>query len=152
MIAVCLGGNETDTMVGYHAVPVVVDASFKCLLAADPERVCEATKNSAMRDERGLDSPKKLGYIPGEFETESVGRAMEYAIDDCSGSIRSIRWRASTSSAAASPARRVWPRLFRGVSCDRRLSRGSEATGHTGLGCSQRTHTRQSRQSSPAAL
>ena len=77
-----LMGNETDTMVGYHAVPVVVDAYFKGLLNADPERAYEAIKNSAMRDERGLDSVKALGYIPSEKEKESVAKAMEYAIDD----------------------------------------------------------------------
>jgi predicted alpha-1,2-mannosidase len=77
-----LMGNETDTMVGYHAVPVVVDAYFKGLLAADPERAYEAIKNSAMRDDRGLDSVKKIGYIPAEREGESVAKAMEYAIDD----------------------------------------------------------------------
>jgi len=77
-----LMGNETDTMVGYHAVPVVVDAYFKGLLAADPERAYEAIKNSAMRDERGLDSIKEIGYIPAEKGSESVALAMEYAIDD----------------------------------------------------------------------
>lgn len=77
-----LMGNETDTMVGYHAVPVVVDAYFKGLLDADPERAFEAIKNSAMRDERGLDSIKEIGYIPAERHGESVAMAMEYAIDD----------------------------------------------------------------------
>ncbi len=77
-----LMGNETDTMVGYHAVPVIVDAYFKGLLDADPERAYEAITNSALRDERGLDSVKSLGYIPAEREPESVAKAMEYAIDD----------------------------------------------------------------------
>ncbi|MFM8415691.1 MAG: GH92 family glycosyl hydrolase [Planctomycetota bacterium] len=77
-----LMGNETDTMVGYHAVPVVVDAYFKGLLNADPERAFEAIKNSALRDERGLDFVKQMGYIPAEREGESVAKAMEYAIDD----------------------------------------------------------------------
>jgi predicted alpha-1,2-mannosidase len=77
-----LMGNETDTMVGYHAVPVVVDAYFKGLLKADPERAYEAIRNSAMRDERGLDAVKEIGYIPAEREGESVAKAMEYAIDD----------------------------------------------------------------------
>ena len=77
-----LMGNETDTMVGYHAVPVVVDAYFKGLLNAAPERAYEAIKNSAMRDERGLDSIKEIGYIPAEKGSESVAMAMEYAIDD----------------------------------------------------------------------
>ena len=77
-----LMGNETDTMVGYHAVPVIVDAYFKGLLEADPERAFEAIKNSALRDERGLDSIKEIGYIPAEKGSESVAMAMEYAIDD----------------------------------------------------------------------
>ena len=77
-----LMGNETDTMVGYHAVPVVVDAYFKGLLDADPERAFEAIKNSAMQDERGLDAVKEVGYIPAERHGESVAMAMEYAIDD----------------------------------------------------------------------
>ena len=77
-----LMGNETDTMVGYHAVPVVVDAYFKGLLNADPERAYEAIRNSAMRDERGLDAVKEIGFIPAEREGESVAKAMEYAIDD----------------------------------------------------------------------
>lgn len=77
-----LMGNETDTMVGYHAVPVVVDAYFKGLLDADPERAFEAIKNSAMQGERGLDAIKEIGYIPAERHGESVAMAMEYAIDD----------------------------------------------------------------------
>ena len=77
-----LMGNETDTMVGYHAVPVVVDAYFKGLLDADPERAFEAIKNSAMQDERGLDAVKEVGYLPAERHGESVAMAMEYAIDD----------------------------------------------------------------------
>lgn len=77
-----LMGNETDTMVGYHAVPVVVDAYFKGLLGVDPERAFEAIKNSAMRDERGLDFVKELGFIPADREGESVAKALEYAIDD----------------------------------------------------------------------
>ena len=77
-----LMGNETDTMVGYHAVPVVVDAYFKGLLDADPERAFEAIRNSAMQDERGLDAVKEVGYIPAERHGESVAMAMEYAIDD----------------------------------------------------------------------
>ena len=77
-----LMANETDTMVGYHAVPVVVDAYFKGLLEADPERAYEAIRSSAMRDDRGLEYIKTIGYIPADKEGESVAKAMEYAIDD----------------------------------------------------------------------
>jgi putative alpha-1,2-mannosidase len=38
-------GNETNMMIGYHAVPVIVDAYFKGLLEGfDMDEVFEATK------------------------------------------------------------------------------------------------------------
>ena len=75
-------GNETNTMVGYHAVPVVVDAVLKGYDGIDAQSVFEAAKTSAMRDERGLDHIKERGYIPADSMHESVALAMEYAIDD----------------------------------------------------------------------
>lgn len=77
-----LHGNETNTMVGYHAVPVIADAYLKGFRGFDAEKALEAMKSFAMRDERGLDFIKKQGYIPAESQVESVARAMEYAIDD----------------------------------------------------------------------
>ena len=77
-----LMGNETNTMVGYHAVPVIVDAYFKGLTDVDAERAFEALKASAMRDDRGMKSIKEIGYIPSDSMSESVALAMEYAIDD----------------------------------------------------------------------
>ncbi|MEL6671224.1 MAG: GH92 family glycosyl hydrolase [Bacteroidota bacterium] len=77
-----LMGSETNTMVGYHAVPVMVDAVLKGLSTVDPEQVFLAVKNTSMRDERGLDHVKQRGYIPAELEVESVAKALEYAIDD----------------------------------------------------------------------
>ena len=75
-------GNETETMIGYHAVPVIVDAYFKGFRGFDVEKAYEAVKGSAMLDHEGLDHLKKYGYIPAELEVESVAKAMEYAIDD----------------------------------------------------------------------
>ncbi len=75
-------GNETDTMVGYHAVPVIVDAYFKGLIKTDPGRAFKAMKASAMRDDRGMKFIKEIGYIPSNEMHESVALAMEYAIDD----------------------------------------------------------------------
>ncbi len=77
-----LHGNETDCMVGYHAVPVIADAYLKGFRGFDAEKALEAMKSFAMRDERGLDFIKKQEYIPAESQVESVARAMEYAIDD----------------------------------------------------------------------
>lgn len=77
-----LHGNETNTMVGYHAIPVIADAYLKGFTGFDAERAFEAMKTSALRDERGLDFVKSQGFIPADSQVESVARALEYAIDD----------------------------------------------------------------------
>ena len=77
-----LYGNETNTMVGYHAVPVIVDAYLKGFRGFDVERAYNAIRTSAMRNEKGLDYVKSQGYIPADSQVESVARALEYAIDD----------------------------------------------------------------------
>lgn len=77
-----LMGNETDCMVGYHAVPLIVDAYLKGYRGFDTAVAFEAIKASSMRDERGLKYVKELGYIPADKEVESVSKALEYAVDD----------------------------------------------------------------------
>jgi predicted alpha-1,2-mannosidase len=77
-----LHGNETNTMVGYSAVPVIADAYFKGFRGFDAELAFEAMKTSALLDERGLDYVKSRGFIPADSQVESVARAMEYAISD----------------------------------------------------------------------
>jgi predicted alpha-1,2-mannosidase len=77
-----LHGNETNTMVGYHAIPVIADAYLKGFRGFDAEKAFEAMKSFALRDERGLDFVKSQGFIPADSQVESVARAMEYAIDD----------------------------------------------------------------------
>lgn len=78
-------GNETNMMIGYHAVPVVVDAYFKGIKNFDADLAYEACKASAMDDNRGIDEYKKLGYVPideGDKEDWSVSKTLEYAYDD----------------------------------------------------------------------
>jgi predicted alpha-1,2-mannosidase len=77
-----LHGNETNTMVGYSAVPVIADAYLKGFRGFDAELAFEAMKTSALLDERGQDYVKSQGFIPADSQVESVARAMEYAIDD----------------------------------------------------------------------
>ena len=77
-----LMGSETNTMVGYHAVPVIIDAIYKDIPGIDKEKAFQAAKRSAMLDEEGLKYLKKVGYIPSEKEIESVAKSLEYAIDD----------------------------------------------------------------------
>ncbi|MFA8342682.1 MAG: GH92 family glycosyl hydrolase [Rhodothermaceae bacterium] len=77
-----LQSNDTNVMIGYHAVPVIIDAYFKGLTTADPERIFAACKVSAMQDNFGIDHFKKYGYIPSELEKEAVSKVLEYSFDD----------------------------------------------------------------------
>ena len=77
-----LQGNETDCMVGYHAVPLVADAVLKGFNGFDADLAYQAVKASSMRDDLGLKYLKERGYIPADKEHESVSKAEEYAIDD----------------------------------------------------------------------
>ncbi len=77
-----LAGNETNCMIGYHAVPVLADAVHKKLKGFDYEKALEAAVHSASLDFRGLDHYRNYGYIPSELENESVAKTMEYSIDD----------------------------------------------------------------------
>ena len=78
-----LRGNETNTMVGYSAVPVIVDACLKGFTGFDIDLAYEAVKTTAMGDfEPGVKELMKYGYIPADMMHESVASAMEYAISD----------------------------------------------------------------------
>jgi predicted alpha-1,2-mannosidase len=77
-----LAANETDCMIGYHSIPVIVDAWIKGIDGFDLEHAYEAMKHSAELDHFGLAHYKKLGYIPAEEEAESVSKTLEYAYDD----------------------------------------------------------------------
>ncbi|GJM63376.1 GH92 family glycosyl hydrolase [Persicobacter diffluens] len=77
-----LVGNETNTMVGYHAVPVIVDAYLKGYTDFDVEKAYEAMKSFAKSEERGLKYVNEIEYIPADKEGWSVAKALEYAIDD----------------------------------------------------------------------
>ena len=78
-----LQGNETWCMIGYHAVPVIVDGYLKGVKGFDPQRAYEAIKTTAMNpDYDGLASYRKLGWVPCDEEDESLSKTLEYAYDD----------------------------------------------------------------------
>jgi predicted alpha-1,2-mannosidase len=77
-----LAGNETNCMIGYHAVPVIADAYIKGIRNFNADEAFEAMKHSAMSDSRGLRYYRELGYVPGDRERESVSKTLEYAYDD----------------------------------------------------------------------
>jgi predicted alpha-1,2-mannosidase len=77
-----LEGNETNCMIGYHAVPVIADAIHKGFSGFDYDAALKASLHSASLDFRGLDKYRRYGYIPSELENESAAKTLEYAIDD----------------------------------------------------------------------
>ncbi|TPG61740.1 GH92 family glycosyl hydrolase [Hymenobacter nivis] len=79
-----LMGSETNTMVGYSAVPALAEAYLKGTPGLDGSQVLAAIKATSLRDDQGLHYLKTMGFIPADKEGESVAKAMEYAIDDWS--------------------------------------------------------------------
>ena len=77
-----LAANETGCMIGYHAVPVIVDAYMKGIRDFDTKLALEAMVKSAEQQHLGLDFYHKRGYISSEDESESVSKTLEYAYDD----------------------------------------------------------------------
>jgi putative alpha-1,2-mannosidase len=77
-----LAANETDTMIGYHAVSVIADAMAKGIKGFDYEKAFAAAKHSAELDHFGLKDYKRRGYISMEDEQESVSKTLEYAYND----------------------------------------------------------------------
>lgn len=77
-----LAGNETNCMIGYHAIPVIYDAYKKGIRGYDVEKALEAMITSAQEDQFGLKFLKEEGYIPAGKEGESVSKTLEYAYDD----------------------------------------------------------------------
>ncbi len=77
-----LAGNETECMIGYHAVSVIADAARKGMGGFDREKAFAAMKHSAELEHFGLAAYKRRGYISMEDEPESVSKTLEYAYDD----------------------------------------------------------------------
>ena len=75
-------GNETNTMTGYHAIPVIADAYLKGFRGFDIGLAYKAMKASAMQDIRGVRFYKEHGFIPADLDEESVTKTLEYAFDD----------------------------------------------------------------------
>ncbi len=77
-----LAANETDCMIGNHAIPVIADAYAKGIRDYDAGKALEAMRKSAESDRYGLRWYNKMGYIPSDKEAESVSKTLEYAYDN----------------------------------------------------------------------
>lgn len=77
-----LAGWETNCMIGYHSIPVIVDAYMKGIRDYDIESVFAAMKVSAEQGDFGIEDYRKYGYLPADKSGQSVSRTLEYAYDD----------------------------------------------------------------------
>ncbi len=92
-----LASGYTGTMIGYHAVPVIVDAYMKGSRDFDVQKAFEASIRAAEYDTTGIICPdlvlphlmpmakyykNTLGYVPNDKDNESVAKALEFAYDD----------------------------------------------------------------------
>ncbi len=75
--------NENWCMIGYHAVPVIVDAYMKGIRGFDVKEAFEACLASANYDKYdGIGYYKKYGYVPEDLNSNSASKTLEYAYDD----------------------------------------------------------------------
>jgi predicted alpha-1,2-mannosidase len=93
-----LVANYTGCMIGYHSIPVIVDAYFKGIRDFDINTAYKAMVEAATYTTEGIlfpseDVQNKLmpksklynvekGYIPSDLENQSVSKALEYAYND----------------------------------------------------------------------
>jgi predicted alpha-1,2-mannosidase len=77
-----LSSCETDCMIGYHSVPVIVDAYLKGIDQFDTELALDAMKKSATWNHLGLPALMEHGFLEMDDEHESVSKTLEYAYDD----------------------------------------------------------------------
>lgn len=77
-----LSSCETDCMIGYHSVPVIVDAYMKGIRQFNTKLALEAMKRSATWNHLGLPALMDHGLLEMDDEHESVSKTLEYAYDD----------------------------------------------------------------------
>lgn len=92
-----MASNYTGTMIGYHAVPVIVDAYMKGYHNFNVNEAYKACLRVAEYDTTGIKCPplvlphlmpqakywkNKIGYVPCDKDNEAVAKALEYAYND----------------------------------------------------------------------
>lgn len=77
-----LAGCETDCMIGYHSVTIIVDAYMKGINWFDQQLALQAMKKSSTWDHLGLPALMDHGYLEIDDENESISKTLEYTFDD----------------------------------------------------------------------
>lgn len=77
-----LMGNETNCMIGNHAISVIAEAWLKGIRNFDGEKAFETMKKTSLYNRAGMEAYRTYQYIPYELEVESVSKTLEYAYND----------------------------------------------------------------------
>lgn len=77
-----LSGNEANTMIGHHSVPVMVDAYQKGIRGYDAALALASMGNYDESNRYGLAKYREKGYLGEHDIRESVSRTLEYSYDD----------------------------------------------------------------------
>lgn len=94
-----LSSNETNCMIGNHAISVIADAYAKGIRGFDIKLAIEACEKTANIAHLGIPEFRKKGYLEVEDEHESVSKTLEYAYNDwCIESLKSTSTIYSESS------------------------------------------------------
>ena len=76
-------GQETWTMIGYHAVPVIADNWLKGNQGGEAQAALAAMVASATNPRyAGLEQYMKTGWVAADKEREGASKTLEYAFDD----------------------------------------------------------------------
>jgi len=77
-----LSGNETDCMIGFHAVSVIADAAVKGLSINDSLELLQAAVKASNDPRFGIPQFNKQGFLQSDDESESISKTLEYAYDN----------------------------------------------------------------------
>ena len=79
-----LASHETACMIGYHAVPVIVDAWQKGFRDFDVNLAYQAMRDTATSSRNHQDEYQKLGYVPAATGKQfyATARTLEFSYDD----------------------------------------------------------------------
>lgn len=77
-----LSSNETDCMIGNHAISVIADAWLKGIRGYDEKLAMEAMLDAAYWNHEGMQGYQNHGAVMVEDDHESVSKTLEYAYND----------------------------------------------------------------------
>ena len=105
-------GSETNTMTGYHAVPVLADLLLKGWGRGFEEEALDAMVETADQEGRDVGLYRRWGWVPADSTRESVTKTLEYAYDDAAIARAAAQLGRRDQAERFAARSRSWTRLF----------------------------------------